>query len=197
MAAGCESRSSAAVPGHSTAPRPIAGGRFEASGAVFVPGSQVILFVDDGREREVLAMELAPDATQLGQATSVRIDANVTDAEGITTDGTHFYLVGSQSKRTGFDGDGLVRFTFDAGAGIRGLEYDAHTGSFRLITGASLNAENRDFQLMEWDGRAGSMPKVLATYPRWLKPEGITRAMIAGRPVTVIVFDTGLYLVTD
>jgi hypothetical protein len=38
---------------------------------------------------------------------------DVVDLEGITTDGRYFYAVGSQSKRTGLDGDGLVRFTFD------------------------------------------------------------------------------------
>ena len=38
---------------------------------------------------------------------------DVVDFEGMTTDGEHFYAVGSQSKTVGFDGDGLIRFTFD------------------------------------------------------------------------------------
>ena len=32
----------------------------------------------------------------------------------MTTDGTHFYLAGSQSKAKGTEGDGILRFRFDA-----------------------------------------------------------------------------------
>jgi hypothetical protein len=97
-----------------TAPRPIAGGGFEASGVTHVPGSNQVLFVDDGRSSEVFSMELKADGRQVGAATRVPLDADVTDLEGITSDGERFYVVGSQSKKTGFDGDGLVRFRFDA-----------------------------------------------------------------------------------
>ena len=95
------------------APRAIAGGRFEASGVAHVPGSNQLLFVDDGRPREIFLMEITADGRQQGRAVPVSLAANITDLEGITSDGRHFYVVGSQSKTTGFEGDGLVRFTYD------------------------------------------------------------------------------------
>ena len=269
--------------------RAIAGGTYEASGLVAVPGSRYVLFSDDGRPREVFAVSIADDGSQTGAAHAVRLDARVTDAEGMTTDGAYIYMVGSQSKRTGHDGDGLVRFRFDSvtrtatgiesarplkvwlarnvaelqgtegrlgddvlnieglawdpsgqrlllglrapvvdgkalvvpvkladasrslsaenlradgpairlslgGAGIRGIEYDAEAKHFMIITGASLNAEDRDFELRAWDGRSDST-SVVATYPRRLKPEGVAQLTVNGRRLQVIVFDTG-YLTT-
>jgi hypothetical protein len=269
--------------------RAIAGGTFEASGLVGVPGSNLVLFSDDGRSREIFAIAVGADGSQQGSAVPIRIGADVTDAEGMTTDGTYIYMVGSQSKRTGYQGDGLVRFRFDAatravtsiesarglkawlaqnvaelrgterrigddvlnieglawdpdnqrlllglrapvvagktlivpvkladpakpltaenlrgdgaairlslgGAGLRGIEYDATQKRFVLITGASLDSENRDFELRTWDGRSDSTT-VTATYARQLKPEGVAQLVIDGKPVQVIVFDTG-YLTT-
>ena len=271
-------------------PRPIAGGSFEASGVVHVPGTDRLLFVDDDREDEVFVMRLAPDGSQVGDAIPIHIPAHVTDPEGITTDGRYFYVVGSQSKRSGFDGDGLVRFSFDTssnrvsgvervqglkawlatnvpelrgtadrigddvvnveglawdprarrlllglrapvdggeslvipiafrdpagsftadnirldsaairiplgGAGLRAIEHDSVTDGFVIVTGAALDDETRDFRVLEWDGTAGGMLRDVATFPRQLKPEGITRATLAGRSVRVIVFDVGSFLV--
>ena len=287
--AGCGHRAPA-LTADSTASLPIAGGRFEASGVAHVPGSNLVLFVDDGRPRELFAMELTATGTQAGTARRVPLGADVTDMEGITFDGRHFYVVGSQSKRTGLEGDGLVRFTFDAatgrvgaveriqglkawlaenvaelrgtarrigdhvlnieaiawdparrrlllglrapvvdgqalvipivladsagaftrenlrvggptirvalgGAGIRALEYDSAAGAFSLLTGASLDYENVDFRLLEWDGASGSGVREVAVFDRRLKPEGITRADIAGVGVHVLVFDTGRFQV--
>ena len=274
----------------SSRPRSIAGGTYEASGVAAVPGSNTVLFVDDGRPREVFLMELDSSGAQRATAIAVPLAADITDPEGMTTDGRHHYVVGSQSKNSGFEGDGLVRFTFDAarrgtggveringlkawlaehvaelkgtgrrigdevlnieaiawdpanlrlllglrapvvngaaliipvrladssgafirenlrvdgpsirldlgGAGIRSLEFDEHTKNFRIITGAPLNAETRDFQVWEWDGQAGSAPRVTSSHASRLKPEGITSAVIDGRPVRVIVFDTGRFIV--
>lgn len=276
--------------GAAAAPAAIAGGRFEASGVAHVPGTEGVLFVDDGRTREIFWMELGADGRQRSAAQPVALEADVTDLEGITSDGTYFYVVGSQSKKTGFDGDGLVRFRFDPqtrrtsdvqrvrglkawlagtvpelkgtariigdealnieaiawdpdstrlllglrapvvdgkalviplkmtdpagaftaanlrldggairlpleGAGIRSLEYDATARAFRVITGAGLNEENRDFRILEWKGEraeSGSLP-VVATFSRTLKPEGITPATLDNRPVSVVVFDTGRF----
>jgi hypothetical protein len=95
-------------------PRPIAGGNFEASGVAGVSDGSGVLFVDDGRNHELFWMELAPDGTQRGKALPVTLNGSeVTDMEGLTSDGRWFYVVGSQSKRTGVAGDGLVRFMFD------------------------------------------------------------------------------------
>jgi hypothetical protein len=271
-------------------PRAISGGRFEASGVAHVPGTNLFLFVDDGRQQEIFLMELEPGNQQKGSATRVPLAANVTDLEGMTSDGRHFFVVGSQSKTTGFDGDGLVRFTFDArtrttnqperiqglkawlaanvpelrgvdrrvgdaalnveglawdprekrlllglrapvvngqalvipvklngssftrenlqlagpaihldlgGAGIRSLEFDERSATFRVIAGADLNNENRDFRILEWDGRAKSPAREVASFASKLKPEGITLAIVNGRPVSVVVFDVGRYVVID
>jgi hypothetical protein len=100
--------------GQPAGPRRIAGGKFEASGVISVPGTKGVLFVDDGETRRIFWMEIADDGGQKGAAVEVPLPGvEVVDLEGLTTDGTYFYAVGSQSKNVGFDGDGLIRFTFD------------------------------------------------------------------------------------
>jgi hypothetical protein len=275
-------------------PAPIAGGTYEASAVVHVKGTEGVLFVDDDSTREVFWMEITSEGMQKGPAVPVKLDAEIVDLEGLTTDGTHYYAVGSQSKNHGFDGDGLIRFKFDAarqvayaiervrglkaflaanvqelkgaarrsgdrvlnieaiawdhlahqillglrapviagralivplklrdvseplssmnlqvpgkrairvsleGAGVRSLEYDDNSGAFRMITGAASNHETRDFRILEWSGPAApDRFREVTRFSRGLKPEGVTRADLHGRPVSVFVFDTGGYLVTD
>lgn len=142
--------------------RAIAGGNFEASGVAHVAGSDRFLFVDDGKEEDIFVMRLGPDGSQVGEATAVPIAAHVTDPEGITTDGRHFYVVGSQSKRTGFEGDGLVRFTFDTAANritvverIQGLKawLAANVPELRG-TANQLGDEVLNIEGLAWDPRA-------------------------------------------
>lgn len=90
------------------------GGTFEASGVVHVPGTDGVLFVDDGKPDEIFWMRLGADRNQTGTIKAIKLGASVIDPEGITADGKHFYIVGSQSKSEGSDGAGLVRFSFDA-----------------------------------------------------------------------------------
>jgi hypothetical protein len=90
------------------------GGTFEASGVVHVPGTDGVLFVDDDHTDEIFFMRVGEDRKQVGQITAVKLSANIIDLEGITTDGTHFYVVGSQSKPQGGDLTGLARFKFDS-----------------------------------------------------------------------------------
>lgn len=96
------------------APSPIAGGRYEASGVVSVPGSaDALLFVDDNHPKHIFVMRVSADGRQIGSATAVAIGADVPDMEDIASDGTFIYVIGSQShgqKRA----DGLVRFRVDA-----------------------------------------------------------------------------------
>lgn len=108
------SAAAGAQQGPSGQARPITGGTFEASGVAAVPNSPGVLFVDDNRTREIFWMELGPDGAQRGAAVAVPLGAEIEDPEGIAGDGTHFYVVGSQSKGKGPAGAGLVRFTFDA-----------------------------------------------------------------------------------
>jgi hypothetical protein len=100
--------------GESARPAAFDGGTFEASGVVHVPSTDGVLFVDDGRTDEVFWMRLGERRNQAGAIKAVKFGASVIDLEGITTDGTHFYVVGSQSKSKGGDLTGLVRFRFDA-----------------------------------------------------------------------------------
>jgi hypothetical protein len=90
-----------------------AGGTFEASGVAHVPGTSSILFIDDGRPNEVLWMELDEGGNQRGAIKAVSLGVSVEDPEGITTDGTYFYIVSSQSRPRGGGQAGLVRFKFN------------------------------------------------------------------------------------
>ena len=270
-----------AVPSES--PVPIAGGTFQASAVVHVPATRRFLFVDDDRYTELFAFEIGSDGKQRGDARATPLGARVTDPEGMTYDGRYFYVVGSQSKPIGFEGDGLVRFVYDAGsgrttgverieglkawlsrhvpelrgiehrvgdhvvnieglawdpdgqrlllglrapviddsalivpvrlsrgdapftrenltlagetirlslggAGIRSIEFDEKSKRYRIITGASLNDETLDFQVLEWDGTPGSKLVGIRSYGKELKPEGVTTA----DELRVLVFDTGL-----
>jgi hypothetical protein len=93
--------------------KPFEGGSFEASGVVQVPGTSGFLFIDDGRPGEIFWMELDASGKQLGSIKAVKLGVHIEDPEGITTDGTHFYIVGSQSKGKGAQQVGLARFKFD------------------------------------------------------------------------------------
>ena len=92
---------------------PIAGGTFEASGVVHVAGTDGVLFVDDGRNDSIFWMRIDRGGQQLEPAVPIPLGLSIGDLEGITTDGTWYYVVGSQSKREFVDGVGLVRFRFD------------------------------------------------------------------------------------
>lgn len=101
------------------APSPLTaftGGRFEASGVSHVPGTESILFVDDGRPAEIFWMQLDKHGNQAGAIKPIQLGTSVIDLEGITTDGAYYYVIGSQSKAKGLEQAGLVRFTFDAQA---------------------------------------------------------------------------------
>jgi pSer/pThr/pTyr-binding forkhead associated (FHA) protein len=93
---------------------PFQGGTFETSGAIFVPGGNGVLMVDDGRPGEVLWMQLDQNGRQVGAVKPIQLGASVEDPEGITSDGSYFYIVGSQSSQNDGERNALVRFTFDA-----------------------------------------------------------------------------------
>jgi hypothetical protein len=109
------------------------GGTFEASGVAHIHGTDGVLFVDDGRPDEVFWMRLGDGRSQAGAVKAIKLGASVVDLEGITTDGSHFYVVGSQSKPQGVDLAGLVRFRFDVQGGrVEGAE--AISGLKRLLS---------------------------------------------------------------
>ena len=108
------------------------GGTFEASGVAHVPGTDGVLFVDDGRPNEIFWLQLGGDRKQAGAIKTIDIATSIIDLEGITTDGTYFYVVGSQSKAKGADQAGLARFTFDA-ANQRAAGTEAATGLKKFL----------------------------------------------------------------
>jgi hypothetical protein len=91
------------------------GGPFEASGVVAVPGTNGVLLIDDARSEEVLWMQIDESGRQAGPLKPIPLGVSVDDPEGITSDGTYFYVIGSQSSEKAGDRNALVRFAFDAG----------------------------------------------------------------------------------
>jgi Protein of unknown function (DUF3616) len=88
-------------------------GPFESSGVVSVPDTDAVLFVDDGRPREIYWMQVDGSGRQTGAIRSVPLGIEIDDPEDITTDGKYFYIVGSNTR----DAEkrfGLARFAFDS-----------------------------------------------------------------------------------
>ena len=89
------------------------GGTFEASAAAFVPGGEGVLFVDDSRPGEVFWMKIDQAGQQVADIRPIKIDTLVENPEGITFDGSYFYIVGSQSNPKGGEQNAIARFAFD------------------------------------------------------------------------------------
>jgi len=90
------------------------GGVFEASDVISVPGTDGALFVDDNRPDEVFWMRLDQEGNQVGEIKPIKLGVGIEDPEGITFDGSWFYVVGSQSETKVEETNALVRFTFDS-----------------------------------------------------------------------------------
>ncbi|MDQ3806248.1 MAG: DUF3616 domain-containing protein [Acidobacteriota bacterium] len=142
------------------------GGTFEASGVAHVPGTDGVLFVDDGRPDEIFWMRLGEGGGQAGAIKSVRLGANVIDLEGMTYDGAHFYVVGSQSKSKGGDLAGLVRFRFDArGPRVEGVETVSglkrflaeHVAELRGMADRKYKDGGINVEGVAWDPRGGRL----------------------------------------
>jgi hypothetical protein len=97
------------------APTPFAGPPIEASGVVAVPNSGGALMVADGHDRTIYWMDVGAGRAPV-RPVPMPLGLRLPDPEDITTDGTFFYAVASQSRGAGRNSAGLVRFTFDAAA---------------------------------------------------------------------------------
>jgi Protein of unknown function (DUF3616) len=121
---------------------PFNGGTFEASGVTDVPGTDGVLFVDNGRAGQVLWMTLAQNGGQVGEIKPFVLGADIEDIEGITSDGTHFYVVSSQSRPKAIASVGLVRFKFNArNQTIEGVESISGLKRFLVENVAELRQE--------------------------------------------------------
>lgn len=150
----------------SPAMRAFSGGTFEASGVAHVPGTNGVLFVDDGRLDQIFWMELGEDLVQSGPVKAATLGASVIDLEGITSDGSRFYVVGSQSKSKGGDLTGLVRFNFHAdGQRVEAVESVAGLKNFLADNVAELrglaNTSYKDGGInvegIAWDAKGGRL----------------------------------------
>ncbi len=92
----------------------IKGGTFETSGAAQVPGTDYLLVVDDGRNDQILLLQIDKTGQQVGDPTPLDLGVSVNDPEGITFDGTYFYIAGSQSRPKQEEKNALARFVFDS-----------------------------------------------------------------------------------
>jgi hypothetical protein len=145
---------------------PFAGGTFEASGVAYVPGTDGVLFVDDGRNEEVFWMGLGEGRRQSGEIRAVKLGVSVVDLEGITHDSERFYVVGSQSKPQGGETVGLVRFRFDAGGqraegveAVSGLKrfLAANVADLRGMEGRKYKDGGINVEGLAWDPRGGRL----------------------------------------
>ncbi|HEX6623286.1 MAG TPA: DUF3616 domain-containing protein [Pyrinomonadaceae bacterium] len=142
------------------------GGKFDASGVAAVPGTDGVLFVDNGREGEVCWMSLDRDGRQAGAIKPVGLGVGIEDLEGITTDGTYFYVVSSQSKPKAIAKEGLVRFKFDARSqSVEAVEAISGLKSFLVENVAELRGEGDrkgkdggvNIEGLAWDTRRGRL----------------------------------------
>jgi pSer/pThr/pTyr-binding forkhead associated (FHA) protein len=90
------------------------GSRIEASGVAHVPGSDLVLIVDDGQPGVVLALKLDADGYPVGVPRAIPLGVTVKNPEAITSDGAHFYVIGSLSDASWGAENAIVRFSFDA-----------------------------------------------------------------------------------
>jgi hypothetical protein len=142
------------------------GGKFEASGVAAVTGADGVLFVDNGRGGQVFWMGLDQNGKQVGAIKAVGLGVGVEDLEGITTDGTYFYVVSSQSRPKAIAREGLVRFKFDARSqSVEAVESISGLKSFLVEHVAELRGggdrKGKDGGLniegLAWDARRGRL----------------------------------------
>ena len=136
------------------------GGTHEASGATHISGTDAILFVDDGRPGEVFLMRLDQEGAQAGSIQAIPLGVNIEDQEGITTDGTYFYTVGSLSKKNS-DRVGLIRFKLDRSRpAVEAVETITdlrkflieNVGELRAFANVKASKDGINIEGLAWDG---------------------------------------------
>lgn len=90
------------------------GAKLEASGVAAVPGSDLVLMVDDSQPGAVLAMKLDSVGDPIGTPTAIPLGVSIKNPEAITSDGANFYVIGSLSDPSWGPQNAIARFSFDA-----------------------------------------------------------------------------------
>lgn len=91
---------------------PLPAGTYEASGTIQVPNDDAVLFVDDGKPKEIFYMKVDGEG-RAGEIKPVPLDVKIENPEGITYGGGYFYVVSSQSDPKMGEKNGIARFAFD------------------------------------------------------------------------------------
>ena len=142
------------------------GGKFEASGVAGVQGTDGVLFVDNGRVGQVFWMSLDQNGKQVGPIKTAALGVNIEDIEGITSDGTYFYVVSSQSRPKAIAGAGLVRLKFEVSSQtVAGVESISGLKKFLVENVAELRSEGErtgkegglNIEGLAWDPRQGRL----------------------------------------
>jgi Protein of unknown function (DUF3616) len=81
-----------------------------ASGVAFAPGLNGVLFVPDSSKSEVAWMQLDENGKQVGDIKPILLNVSFDDPEALTYGQSYFYLVTSQSNRSGGEKNAIVRF---------------------------------------------------------------------------------------
>jgi len=100
-------------------------------------------------------------------------------------------------ENIGAAGTEVIRLPL-GGLGIRSIQFDDRSKTFKVIAGATESQEKTDFILWDWNGDSGSPGlREEARFGRRLKPEGITRASVGDSDFTFVVFDNSRYMKMD
>ena len=111
-------------------------------------------------------MSLDQNGKQVGQIKTVLLGVNIEDIEGITTDGTYFYVISSQSRPKAIATTGLVRFKFDVSSqSVAGVESISGLKKFLVENVAELRGEGDrngregglNIEGLAWDPRQGRL----------------------------------------
>jgi pSer/pThr/pTyr-binding forkhead associated (FHA) protein len=89
------------------------GGTFEASGAIQVPNTDGIYFVDNGKPKEIFWLPLDQSGKQTGAIKPIAFGAQIEDPESIAYGGSFFYVMSSLSYPQAGDKNCLLRFALD------------------------------------------------------------------------------------
>ena len=89
------------------------GGTFEASGAIQVPTTEGIYFVDNGKSKEIFWLPLDQSGKQTGAIKPIAFGAQLEDPESIAYGGSFFYVMSSLSYPEAGDKNCLIRFALD------------------------------------------------------------------------------------
>jgi hypothetical protein len=89
------------------------GGNFELSDVSQVEGIGGLLIAADSNPNEILWMKIDKSGKQVGEVVPIALGVLVQDPEAIASDGTYFYVAGSQSDPAAGSGNAIVRFKFD------------------------------------------------------------------------------------